>query len=273
MRLSAGAATTRALSIASRCRSASAVLDQLAIELLAPEPRAAIHRRDLREERRREVCGVVGRARLGRHDPRRVDQPADQRDAPRRGGDGLARTRAEPQPELQHVPGLVGVAPFAELVAPRRLELRPAQRVGVLGREGVGERAVSPFEPAQSGLPLRTLARGRHRAQAGRPVDHHVAHVGKSLADQRDAPDRPRRNADNPADQPRDPFGAGPRLAGAAPAEDEPGRPVVARALGRQLMIVQRTDAPPHELVHVAGPLKQFLRRRLALRNTPQVGA
>ena len=43
MRTNAGAAATRAASIASRLNSASVpVLDQLALELLAPEPRAAV---------------------------------------------------------------------------------------------------------------------------------------------------------------------------------------------------------------------------------------
>ena len=206
-------------------QSVGPVLDQLALELLAPEPRAAVGRRDLRQEPRREVAGIVGGRRRRRHDAGRVDEPPDQRDRPRRRRDGLARAVAQAQPELQHVPGLLRVAPLAELVRPGGLELRPAQAIRVLGREGVRDGARRPFEPAQRRLPLRPLGCGRDREEPGRAVDHHVAHVGHGLADERDAPDALRRDAAKPADEARHPRGAGARLAGAAPAEEEPGVP------------------------------------------------
>ena len=165
------------------------------------------------------------------------------------------------------------MAPFRELVAPGGLELRPAQRIRILGREHMRDGAVSPFELAQRRRPGRALARLVDLEQAGRALDHDVARGSEGLADERDAAHRLMGQPAEAGGEAHHPFGAGPRLAGAAPAEDEPGRPVVARALGRQLMIVQRTDAPPHEFEHVARQLKQFLPRRLALRNTPQVGA
>ena len=75
-----------------------------------------------------------------------------------------ARGRApEPQPELQHVEGRVGISPLGELVAPGGVELRPAQALGVLRRESVGHRAVRPLQPPPHSGPFRPLVRGALR--------------------------------------------------------------------------------------------------------------
>ena len=97
------------------------------------------------------------RARIG-------DQPLQQRDRPRRGGDELARPRAQPQAELQHVEGGFGIAPLGQFVAPGGVELRPAQAFGIVGREGFRHRAVRPFQPAAR----RATAAARRAATCAR---------------------------------------------------------------------------------------------------------
>ena len=68
----------------------------------------------------------------------------------------LTRPRAEPQPELQIVPRRFHVAPGAQLIAPRRAELRPAQPFRLLRREQRCLDAVRPRQP-----PLARLMSGR----------------------------------------------------------------------------------------------------------------
>ena len=96
------------------------------------------------------------------------------------------RVPAEPQAELQHVPGLPGVLPLGEFVAPGEVELRAAQAFRVLRGEDVGDRAVRPDEPAARDLEGRTAAAG-DPADAGGAVDHDLAGVSQRLRDQRDA--------------------------------------------------------------------------------------
>ena len=71
-----------------------------------------------------------------------------------------------------------------------------------------------------------------HGEHAGDAFHHHLARLVLALADQRDA--RLRVGERGPAH----PFGAGAGLAGAAPAQDQPGGPVFAAvgAFGRQLV-------------------------------------
>ena len=107
----------------------------------------------------RGIC-VRGRARDGR--ARIGKQPLDKRDRARRGGDKLPWPPAETQPELQHVECRIDVTPFRQLVAPRGIELRPAQLLGVFRRKRQPDRAVRPFEPAARRCPLRALMPWRH---------------------------------------------------------------------------------------------------------------
>ncbi len=89
--------------------------------------------------------------------------------------------------ELQHVPGLLDMAPFRELVAPGGLELRPAQRIRILGREHMRDGAVSPFELRSVGDQAGRSPGSWMREQARRALDHDVARVSEGLADERDA--------------------------------------------------------------------------------------
>ena len=217
-----------------------AIVDQFAVDLLPPEPRAAIAADDTLQESRREIAEIGRRAGARDHRALGLHQPLHERRRARRRGDQLSRQRAEPEPELQHVPARLLMAPFAELVRPGRLELRAAQAFRILGRKAQRHRAVRPFEPPARGLPLRPLAGGVHREEARDALDHHVADIGQRLADQRDAPDRPRGIARPPERQAADPFRPGARLAGAAPADHQPGEPVA----GRRQLVVARPEIP-----------------------------
>ena len=96
-----------------------------------------------------------GRARIG-------EQSLDQRDWPRRGGDELPRPQTEAQPELQHVERRIDMAPLGKLVAPRGIELRAAQLLGIFRRKRQPDRAIRPFQPAARRRPLRALVTWRH---------------------------------------------------------------------------------------------------------------
>jgi hypothetical protein len=95
----------------------------------------------------------------------------------------------------------------------------------------------------------------------------------EGLADERDAAHRLLRQPAEAADEALDPCGAGARLAGAAPAENEPGRPIVVVARRRELMVMQRRDLRQRELADILRPFKERRGRVRARGNTPQVVA
>jgi len=168
-------------------------------------------------------------------------QSLDERHRPRRRGNQLTRPRTQPQRELQHVEGRVGIAPLRQFVAPRCVELRPAQTLRVFGREHLPDRAIAPFETPARGDPFRPLKARRDREQTGFARYHHFAAVMLGLRDQRDPPARRaaiRRNAQRLRPHP---FRAEPRLAGAASTEHQPGRPrrTVVADVARALMRVR----------------------------------
>ncbi len=170
-----------------RPQRVAALLDDLAIQLLAAEQRAAVAADHRVEERHRQVPCIVPR-RGARDRGRRIgNQPLEKRDRPRRGRDDLPRPLAKAQPELQHVEGGVGVAPLGEFVAPGGRELRAAQAFGIFGGKRLRHRAILPFQAAARGNPARPLERGMDGEQPGHALDHHLADVVLGLADQRDA--------------------------------------------------------------------------------------
>ena len=130
--------------------------------------------------------------------------------------------------------GLVGNTPLRQLVAPRVRELRAAQALRLLRRKRLRHRAVFPFETPPRRDPLRPLVVRVDGENAGHALDHHLAHVVFGLADERDARAAVRRHRPHP-------FGAGARLARAAPAEDQPGAPVS----GRFVLMVVGVKVPP----------------------------
>ena len=163
----------------------------------------------------------VGLRRRARHRGARVgDQALDQRDRPRRGGDELARARAQPQAELQHVEGGVRhsatwrarrtrrrrIAARAAARGPRPRRRRPPRRSAIPGggasRSIAGARCAAMCAGCRTGPSIITsrtscsvsptsAMRAVRRAGIRRMAVHQRAHE----------------------------LGAGARLAGAAPAQ------------------------------------------------------
>ena len=126
---------------------------------------------------------------------------------------------AHAEAELEHVPGF-GVAPGGQLVAPGRMELGPAQAVGLVGGEGGGDDAVGPGEAALGRLIGGALVGVAHGEDAAVALDHDVAGVGGGRGDEGNAAGVVGFGLG------ADPFGAGAGLAPASAGEDEPDEPV-----------------------------------------------
>ena len=156
-----------------------------------------------------------------------------------RGGDHALRPAPESQRELQVVPGEIRAAPLGELVAPGGVELGASEAVGVVGAEQLGHGAVVPDELVLGDLQLGALVGRIDRHQAGDALDHDGAHLGDGVADEGDAARAAvgqRRLADHLGAHP---FGAGPRLARAASAEQQPRVPAASpfRQDGGELVV------------------------------------
>ncbi len=124
---------TRDSSIRARVHKVSnTLLDDLAVDLLASEPRPGISSDHFVEKRRRQICGI-GLRRCARDRRAWVsEEPFDQGDWTRCRGDELARPPPQPEAELQHVKSIIDVPPLGQLVAPGGVELRSTQLFGVL---------------------------------------------------------------------------------------------------------------------------------------------
>ena len=213
------------LDLRARPQRVGALLDDLAVDLLAAEPRAVIARQHVIDESRRQIdrhwrcvpACVTAVRRIG-------DQPLDQRDRPRRGGDHLPRPLAKAQSELQHVEGCFGMTPLGELVRPGGGKLRAAQALRIFRRKHLRDRAVRPFQPPARRNPV--AAARRARCTASRPETPSII---TSRASCSVSPISAMRACGSSSAMLAHPFGAGAGLAGAAPAEDQPGGPVVRR--------------------------------------------
>jgi hypothetical protein len=131
---------------------------------------------------------------------------------------------AKPQAELQHVPGLAGVAPFRELVAPGAIELRAAQLVRFGRVVAEGDRAGVELEPDRLLRHLRLLMRREHRQDPALAEHHDLFEVLLRLRDQRNAPGALGVNLL------AHPFGAAAGLAEAAAGQHQPCQPVAGQA-------------------------------------------
>ncbi len=160
-------------------------------------------------------------------------------------GDHALRPPAETQCELQRVPGVIGPAPLAELVAPRGIELRSAQAVGIVGGKHLRHGSVRPHELVLRDFELGASVGRKDREQARYAFDHDAAHLGDSVADEGDAVRAAvceRRFAGHLR---ADPFGAGTGLTRAATAEHEPRVPAsAALSQDRRELVVAAVDAP-----------------------------
>ncbi len=154
------------------------------------------------------------------------DDRLEHRARARGGGDDGARVAAEAQAELERGPGLRGVLPLGELVAPGIVVLRPAQQVRGVAREQLRLGAGAEAQAAEAWVPFADPV-GGDREQAALALDHDPAGVVERSADESDA-DRIGA-AGVPGDARGQPLGAGAGLAEAAAGLDHPGRPVAGR--------------------------------------------
>jgi hypothetical protein len=214
--------------------------------------------------------------------PRDIDHPAaiDLRDRVRRGigpimQDGaqvlrLDQVIAPPGREMrQPAFGALGVEEgvglvaalvdgrTAELVGPGAVELRTAQRLGVVRRIDPRLRPVRPDQAPLARHPARPPVRGRTGQQPAVALDHHRDRLVVGLPDQRDTTRGARILRSRSFDLRPHPFRAGPRLARAPPAEDDPCPPV---PLGRALMRQRPEFEEPRQ------PRQRILRERIKKR-------
>ena len=170
------------------------------------------------------MVGVVERRAVRHDDVLVVQQLLDDFRRPRRSGDDGLRRITETQAE-QRLIERFGIAPGRQFVAPKFHMLLAAQPVGLLGRKQLRGRAVGPGEARRGVRVMGALLIEAASQQAGLPQHHHVARVVGGGADEID---------DGIGLHPfAHGLGAGARLAGAAPGEDQPIDPIAAR---RQLV-------------------------------------
>ena len=173
---------------------------------------------------------------------------------------------AQTQAELQHVETLLIMTPFAEFIQPGAFELRAAQALGIFGGEALRRGAIGPLQPPPRWLPLGALAT-MDGEQSRDALHHHLAHIGHGFADECDAPHGFRRKAWQAQREAAHPFGAGARLASAAPAHDEPLGPgfAIAGAQRRALIVaaIQLPEGVQRCEVCAIQTRQQLLQRRL----------
>ncbi len=169
-----------------------------------------------------------------RHHGRRVRQQRLQHPhiARRRRHTG-AWSPPQPQPELQLIPGLAPSLPLRQLVRPGRVELRSAQRLGLMRRKQLRRRPVRPGQHPPPRVPVRPSVGRRTGHDPAFPEHHHLARLIDRFRDQCHPPRLARVARPRALDHRPHPFRPGPRFPRAAAPHDDPGPPV---ALGRQLM-------------------------------------
>ena len=235
-----GSTCRRALAFSSVASDQSAPSTSVSIcpvELLPAEPAALIFRSDLFQESFRQMHSVGRRGRVGQRGGRLGDDGTQQGAVARGGGDDLARLPAQPQPELQHVPGVLALLPFGELVAPGAVELGAPQALRLARREDLRDRAVRPDQPLARRLPLGLAVGRRAGHQPAVAEDHDLARLVERLAQKSDPGTTSRVAWFSALNLRADPFRTRARLARPPSAQDHPGGPV---AFGGQLMPRQR---------------------------------
>jgi hypothetical protein len=216
---------TRKGSISARFHSAALdVVDQLALELLAADPRAAVAPAQFRDRVGREVGGVVER-RAARHDHRAVvarHKLAQQRDRTRRRGHHHLRASDAQRRHQRFVPGL-GVAPHGELVTPRARQVGATDPLRALGAVGIDDAAVCEAD-LPVGLVVRAAVEGQpERAKQSAPtLQASLTAVLRRASDHRVINRRRERLV-------CEPLRPGARLAPPSPGHYQPHEPVTIR--------------------------------------------
>ena len=160
----------RRLDLGPRPQGTVRVIDQQAFHLLTPQHRPAIGGVEGFNETWGQIGGIGGGRLMGHPDrPARIPglhQGFQGRDRARRGGQQYPRRTAQPDPHAQRVENTLRVRPGGELITPGKVELRPAQPVRILGREGVGLTARWKDQTPAARLITRPFHRAAQMLQA-----------------------------------------------------------------------------------------------------------
>ena len=256
-----------------------AVLDQLAVELLAPEPRSRVYdRRPPAGKARRQFARWASvRGARERH-PRVGHEPPQ----PAGSSAGVVVThlaRAVPQ----------GRSPNCSWSQSRRrgatCRARPPTPPRIAGHAGIpdairgeGDRQPRRSEGAITSRPAVAASKiGRSRLEwiASNPEGpsiNHVAHVGEGLADQRDLADLATRQPGRAHHHAAHPLGAGAGLARPAPAEHQPDRPVPIRPAPRRAA-ADRPAPPSPRRARAASPRDSAAGGRYSPATAPPSGS
>ena len=225
-----------ALDQRARPQRVGALLDDLAVELLAAEFRAGIAVEHRVDEGRRQMLRI-------RPVPARVtavDGSAINRLRSVIGRGVVVMTCRGRSPRRSPNCNISKVASAWRHLASSSTHAAwncgPRRLSGSSAENASRHRAVRPFQPPARGDPARPLRTPVHRENARNAFDHHLAGVVLALADQCDATVLLARDLLHP-------FGAGAGLARAAAAKDEPGAPGQAvRGQHRQPLVIMGMD-------------------------------
>ena len=210
------------------------ILQHQPFQLLPPRPRARIARLHLCKERCRQIGPVGFCRRVGQHRRWVLQDRLQRGNTARRCRHHLLRVFPQPQSKLQHIPSLLGPLPLGQLVHPRAIKLRPAQRLRLMGRKHLRLGPVWPDQPFPRRLPFGAAVGGRAREYPAFPKHHHIARLINGFGHQRQPLGAARIQRPRPFNLGPHPFRPGPRFTRPAPAHDDPGFPCPLR---RQLMV------------------------------------
>ena len=171
-----------------RPQRADALLDDLAVDLLPAEPRAAIFLLDGGEERRREILRI-GACRGARHGVA-ADRPSVSSAAA-----AAAASSSPVRAAMCRAAGRTAACPRSpadSAISRVRRTTRPriAARAGFPDLRPKRPARSTPFgqvEPPPRRFPFRPFVALMHGENAGDALDHHVARIGPGFADKRDA--------------------------------------------------------------------------------------
>ena len=169
-----------------RPKRALHVLQQLTIQLLAPQPGPLIAALDLGQE---TVCqiGPVGMGRgmgLNRAFPRQ--QIFQNINVARCRGHHTLRVVAQTQTKLQHIPSILRLFPLCQLINPSRIKLRPTKRLWLTGRKTLRLGTIRPHQLTLRGLPFRLTVRRTAGKNATVPENHNIPRLVIGFPNQRD---------------------------------------------------------------------------------------
>ena len=159
-----------------------------AVQFLPTQPGPGIAGADFLQKTIRQIGAVRLGRRMGPDRTCAGQQVLQHRGIARGRGHTDLRAGAQPQPELQHIPGLLPLAPLAQLIRPGRIKLRPAQCLGFKRRIHRRLGAIRPDQLFAARNPLRAAIRGRTGQYPTLAKHHHLAGLLNRLTDQSHPP-------------------------------------------------------------------------------------